>query len=246
MGSRKDTKHVTIQSPGHENSLLSPHASEVPPVLDIYRRLYAAFGPQHWWPAASPFEVIVGAVLTQNTAWKNVERAIRHLRENGALTLEALYRIPEKNLARLIRSSGYFNLKAQRLKAVVTFIFQSYDGKLEKMFSKDRTSLRKELLSIKGLGPETVDSILLYAGALPIFVVDAYTRRIFSRHQLIEAGASYQAVQEYFMSQLPHKTQLFNEYHALIVKAAKDFCKKKPNCSKCPLNTLPGFELYRT
>ncbi len=217
--------------------------SETAIVLEIYDRLYAAFGPQNWWPADSPFEVIVGAVLTQNTAWTNVEKAIARLRENELLDTEAMMQVPEERLAELIRSSGYYRLKAQRLKAVLRFIFQSYNGRLDQMFKTEGSVLRQKLLSIKGLGPETVDSILLYAGAFPFFVVDAYTRRIFSRHEMINEKQSYHEIQNYFMTGLSNKTRLFNEYHALIVRTAKSYCHKiLPDCVSCPLGTLPGFE----
>jgi len=188
--------------------------------------------------------MIVGAVLTQNTAWMNVEKAIARLKARQVLTLEALRRLPEKELAQLIRPSGYFNVKARRLKAVVAFIYESHGGDLDRMFSADGAQLRKTLLSVKGLGPETVDSILLYAGGLPFFVVDAYTRRIFERHRLIDEKRSYPEIQNDFMSRLPHEADLFNEYHALLVKTAKIYCKKNPECSRCPLNTLPGFAPY--
>ncbi len=216
-------------------------ADDVSVLSDIYQRLYADFGPQQWWPAETPIEMIVGAVLTQNTAWTNVEKAILVLKRQEVLTLPALRRIPEKALAHLIRPSGYFNVKSRRLKAVVSFIFEAYGGHLDRMFSADPADLRTALLDVKGLGPETVDSILLYAGGFPFFVVDAYTRRILLRHQLIEEKWSYHEIQKEFMDHLPEDATLFNEYHALIVKTAKVYCKKNPDCLRCPLNTLPGF-----
>jgi len=214
------------------------------PLLEIYSRLHTAFAPQHWWPAQTPFEMIVGAVLTQNTAWTNVEKAIARLRENALLNIEAMAQVPEENLAELIRSSGYYRLKARRLKAVLHFVYQSYNGQLNQMFKTEGSVLRKELLSVKGLGPETVDSILLYAGELPFFVVDAYTRRIFSRHKIIDEKQDYHEIQNYFMTGLANDPKLFNEYHALIVHTAKYYCHKKmPDCVHCPLLTLPGFEI---
>ncbi len=211
--------------------------------LAIFDRLHAHFGPQHWWPADSPFEVIVGAVLTQNTAWRNVEKAIVRLKENSVLNISAMMKIPEAQLAALIRSSGFYRLKAQRLKAVLQFIFQTYAGQLHEMFKTEGKVLRKKLLFIKGLGPETVDAILLYAGEMPFFVVDAYTRRIFSRHGILDEKQHYQQIQDYFMKNLENETKLFNEYHALIVQTAKSYCHKKmPNCASCPLGRLPGFE----
>jgi len=211
--------------------------SESSGIREIYKRLSKHFGPQFWWPADSPFEVIIGAILTQNTAWTNVEKAIEKLRENQLLSLEALHNFPENKLAPLIRSSGYFNQKTRRLKEMTRFIFQNYGGSMERMFSEDPKLLREALLSVKGLGPETVDSILLYAGGIPSFVVDAYTRRIFSRHQLIEEKGHYALIQKSFMEALPEDVQIFNEYHALIVKVAKLHCKKEPDCSGCPLRS---------
>lgn len=218
-------------------------ASETSSLLEIYTRLYRVLGPQHWWPGDSPFEVIVGAVLTQNTTWNNVEKAIARLRENDLLNIEAMTQLPEEKLALLIRSSGFYRLKAKRLKAVLQFIIQTYDGQLEEMFKTEGKILRSELLSIKGLGPETVDSILLYAGERPFFVVDAYTRRIFSRHEIINEKQGYHEIQDYFMKNLVNETELFNEYHALIVMTAKRYChKKKPNCESCPLGTLEHLQ----
>jgi endonuclease-3 related protein len=207
-------------------------------LVDIYDRLFSAFGPQHWWPAESRFEMIVGAILTQNTAWKNVEKALLSLKSNTVLNPVALRKIPQSELAVLIRSSGFFNVKALRLKAFIAFLFDEYDGSLDKMFSESGDRLREKLLAIKGLGKETVDSILLYAGQYPYFVVDAYTRRIFSRHNLLDPKSPYQIVQHFFMEHLPVDVRLYNEYHALIVKLAKQFCKKEPECIKCPLNYL--------
>ncbi|MFQ5596721.1 MAG: endonuclease III domain-containing protein [Nitrospiria bacterium] len=225
------------------------HAQENPTpestiVLDIYRRLYEALRPQGWWPAETRFEVMVGVVLTQNTAWSNVEKAIGVLRRRDLLDLEAVRVTPEKVLARHIRSSGYFNRKAQRLKALVDFIVRTYGGALDRMFSQKGEHLRKALLAVKGLGPESVDSILLYAGDMPFFVVDTYTRRVFSRHGLVDAAASYGQVQGYFMNRLPRDPALFQEYHALIVKTAKQFCRKEAACTQCPLGNLPGLSPY--
>lgn len=214
---------------------------QAPAVLEVYHQLSKHFGPQHWWPAETPFEVIIGAVLTQNTAWTNVEKAIHRLRSAGLLSPEALRDVPDEKLAELIHSSGFFNLKTRRLKAVTDFIFREYGGSLEHMFSEPGVRLREKLLSVKGLGPETVDSILLYACEMPFFVIDAYTRRIFSRHQWLDPEARYETLQHYFMSQQRHDTQTFNEYHALIVKTAKIYCKKQPECSECPLRTFPVF-----
>ena len=205
---------------------------------DIYQKLYKAFGPQHWWPGQSPFEVIIGAILTQNTAWINVEKAIKNLKGNKLLSPKALRDVPIKKLARLIRPAGYYNQKAKKIKNFIQFLFENYDGSIKKMFDKDFLILRSQLLDVNGIGLETADSILLYAGNKPIFVVDAYTRRILSRHHLIEPDATYSEIQNYFMDNLENNTQFFNEYHALLVNLGKDICKTKPNCHRCPLARL--------
>ena len=205
---------------------------------EIYQRLFSHFGPQHWWPAESHFEMIVGAILTQNTSWKNVEKALRPLKARHLLTPFALHEISEEELGCLIRPCGFFNIKARRLKAMAHFIVTQYGGSLERMFSEKTDLLRKQLLGIKGVGPETADSILLYAGGVPVFVVDAYTYRVFSRHGLISEEATYSEIQDYFMRQLPPDTQLYNEYHALIVNTGKFFCKAIPDCAHCPLGDL--------
>lgn len=202
---------------------------------NFYRFLYMRFGAQNWWPAKTPFEVIVGAILTQNTNWTNVERAITNLRRAKLLSPRKLHTVNIKRLSRLIRPAGYFNVKAKRLKNFTEFLFSRYGGSLIRMFNTDPWSLRAELLQITGIGPETADSILLYAGEKPIFVVDAYTRRFLLRHNLIDADASYSQVQDIFLDNLQSDVALFKEFHALIVRLAKDFCKSKPNCQACPL-----------
>ena len=203
---------------------------------DIYRKLYRSFGPQSWWPGDTPFEVIVGAILTQNTNWQNVAKAIDNLKKAKVLTPQKLHSLPLDKLARLIRPSGYFNIKAKRLKSFLDFLFKNHQGKLEKMFSLPLDELRKDILAVKGIGPETADSILLYAGGLPVFVVDAYTKRIFSRKKLFPEDTDYHQVQKIFMENLKKDVQLFNEYHALLVRLGKDFCKKtKPKCEICPI-----------
>jgi len=202
----------------------------------IYKKLYSHFGPQAWWPGDTQAEVIVGAILTQNTNWQNVSKAIANLKSAQALTLKRLYRLPQEKLARLIRPSGYYNIKAKRLKCFITFLFKRYGGNLSRMFSGRLEALRQEILSVKGIGPETADSILLYAGGLPIFVVDAYTKRIFSRHKIITEDLDYSQVQRIFMRSLKKDVKLYNEYHALIVRLGKDMCKKNnPRCQICPL-----------
>lgn len=204
----------------------------------IYTALFNHFGPQKWWPADSPFEVMVGAVLTQNTNWANVSRAINTLKKENILSPTLLQEIPLEVLAEKIQPSGYYNLKAKRLKNLLALIrkeCEQFDN-LESFLSQDRDVLREKLLTVKGIGPETADSILLYAAEKPIFVVDAYTHRILSRHGLIGEESSYQEIQEFFMDNLPEETSLFNEYHALIVQLGKKFCKKnRPLCRECPL-----------
>jgi endonuclease-3 related protein len=202
---------------------------------EIHDTLYAAFGPQDWWPADSPFEVAVGAVLTQNTAWTNVERAIANLRGAGLLDPATLHHAPDDQLTTHIRPAGYFNIKAQRLKALCQFLQETAGGDLDRLSGYPTEDLRGRLLRVKGVGEETADSILLYALDRPVFVVDAYTRRIFERLGLLEAGLSYSAIQERFQAELPRDRALFNEYHALIVALGKDYCKPKPRCGTCPL-----------
>ena len=207
-------------------------------LLGIYQQLFKALGPQHWWPADSPFEVIIGAILTQNTSWNNVERAIQNLKEKKLLDPLKLYDVREGRLARVIKPSGFFNIKAKRVKHFMQFFFECFHGSLEKMFAEDMLSLRERLLKVNGLGPETADSILLYAGGKPVFVVDAYTKRIFSRHKLVPEEAVYDQIQKLFMNNLDHDVKMFNEYHALLVYVGKHFCKSKPRCDQCPMNGI--------
>ncbi len=202
----------------------------------IYQKLYSLFGSQHWWPADTRFEVIIGAILTQNTNWLNVEKAIANLKKHKLLQPHKLYKLSHKRLASLIRSAGYYNIKAKRLKSFLKFFMKYYNGNVKKMSGIDIPSLRQQLLSVKGIGPETADSILLYALDMPIFVVDAYTKRILSRHRFIGEGAGYDEIQNLFMQNLKSGVKLFNEYHALLVKLGKEFClKNKPRCKICPL-----------
>ncbi len=205
-------------------------------LLDIYSRLESHFGPQHWWPADTPFEVIVGAILTQNTSWKNVERAIANLKKEGVLTPEGIYRIPVERLETLLVPSGFYKIKTKRLKHFIDFLFKKCDGDLDKLLSLDTDLLRNELLGIKGIGKETADSIILYAANKPAFVVDAYTRRVFERFGMLEKDAEYDEIKRLFEEQLPRDTEIYNEFHALIVVLAKDICKKRPVCEKCPLD----------
>jgi len=204
-------------------------------VINIYQTLYKSFGPQHWWPGETPFEVVVGAVLTQNTAWRNVEKAIENLKKAGSLSLDKFYKIPVKKLAKLIRPAGYFNVKASRLKALASWLKSICGGRLTHLEKIKKDKLRSLLLDVYGVGPETADSILLYALNKKSFVIDAYTRRIFSRHGFISGSESYDTIKKFFEQILPKSEKIYNEFHALIVKLGKDYCRKKPLCSICPL-----------
>ncbi len=205
-------------------------------LMAVYRALRHAYGPQHWWPGDTPFEVMVGAVLTQNTAWVNVEKAIANLKRERVLTPARLFRLPPRKLASLIRPSGYYNVKAGRLRRLLEFILSHNAGSLKKMFAAEPSLLRRNLLGVHGIGPETADAILLYAGGKPFFVIDAYTRRIFSRHGFIGPDADYDETQRLFTNNLSRSVRLYNEYHALIVRVGKEHCKKKkPLCLECPL-----------
>ena len=205
----------------------------------IYTKLYDHFGPQYWWPGDTPFEIMIGAVLTQNTNWNNVSRAIDNLNNYNLLSFEALETLPVEVLAEHIRPSGYFNQKAIRLKNLLRLIRETHDGNLDSFFSESTMDLREKLLSVKGIGPETADCIVLYAARKPIFVVDAYTFRILSRHNLADDGIDYHELQSLFMDSLAEDVALFNEYHALLVKLGKEFCKKsKPLCASCPLENF--------
>jgi endonuclease-3 related protein len=211
-------------------------------VLEIYKIFLTHFGPQGWWPGDSPFEIMIGAVLTQNTNWTNVNKAIGDLKKENLLSFVKLHDLPVEVLAEKIRPAGYFNLKAARLKNLLHFIAQEYNGSPEDMFAMDMHILREELLTVKGIGPETADSILLYAANKPVFVVDSYTHRIFARHNIVAEEDGYYEIQEFLTLSLPEDIALFNEYHALIVRTGKEFCKKsKPLCSQCPLGGFDGF-----
>ena len=206
---------------------------------DIYRSLNKAFGPQHWWPGDTPFEIAVGAILTQNTNWGNVEKAIQNLKSRDALSVKVIHEIPVNELAELIRPAGYFNIKAQRLKSFINFLMMEYHGSMKKMKSGEVQLLRMQLLAVNGIGPETADSILLYALEKPVFVIDAYTKRVLSRHCILDDGRSYDEFQALFHAILKKDEKLFNEYHALFVKLGKTFCRKsKPLCDTCPLSTF--------
>jgi len=208
-------------------------------LTEIYRLLYDAFGPQHWWPGETRLEIITGAILTQNTSWANVEKAITNLKSANCLTPKKLHHVDTAQLAQLIRPAGYYNIKANRLKNFIDWLFDNYDGELTNLESIDTDQLRAELLAIKGVGRETADSILLYAFDRPVFVVDAYTARVVFRHGLIGPDADYEQLRELFESSLPQDIQLFNEYHALLVRVGKEFCRPKARCTGCPLEKLP-------
>ena len=208
-------------------------------LMRYFAAMSEVLGPMHWWPAKTPFEVIVGAILTQNTAWTNVERAVANLRSAQLLTPEAILGARMSRLAALVRPSGYFRQKAKKLKSFVRFLQREYGGSLKRMFDTPSGILRGKLLSVHGIGPETADSILLYAGNHPVFVVDAYTHRIFSRHGITNGKPQYENVRELFESALPRDSQLLNEFHALIVNTGKNWCRKnEPLCAECPLGPL--------
>jgi endonuclease-3 related protein len=205
-------------------------------LYQYYGALFQAHGPQEWWPGRTRFEVIVGAILTQNTSWTNVEQAIAALRRERLLTPAAMKKVSVERLAELIRSSGYFRQKARKLKEFLGFLRERHQGSLNQMFATPTTELREQLLGVHGIGPETADSILLYAGGHKVFVVDAYTRRILERHGLIHTKASYEEIRALFERSLPTDPALFNEYHALIVHTGKHYCQKRqPDCELCPL-----------
>ncbi len=204
---------------------------------NVYAKLLEEYGPQHWWPAREPFEVIVGAILTQSTAWTNVEKAIASLRKADKLSAKALRKLSEKELAALIHPCGYYNVKARRLKAFVDWLGENYHDDLDRLFSGDAADLRKNLLNIYGIGEETADSIMLYAGNQPVFVIDAYTRRIIDRLGLAPSNKSYSGYQELFTGNLEADAAVCNEYHALMVKHAKEVCRKRPVCRRCCLNS---------
>jgi len=207
-------------------------------LLEIYDRLMAYYGPQYWWPAQEPFEVMVGAILTQSAAWVNVEKAITRMKAAGVLSPGAIRAIGESELARLIYPSGYYNAKARKLKAFAVWLGESYADDLYKLFGNEVSRLRRQLLDVYGIGPETADSIILYAAEKPVFVIDAYTRRIIDRVGLAPAGKGYGSYQSLFMDNLPADVRLFNEYHALLVYLAKNACRKRPLCRQCCLSSI--------
>lgn len=206
---------------------------------EIYQKLYARFGPQDWWPGETRFEVMIGAILTQNTNWTNVEKAIGNLKKASLLNPLAFKEVSVYRLASLIKPSGYYNIKAKRLKNFINFLFKEYDGNLGKMSQVPLEVLRPKILAVNGIGEETADSILLYALDKPTFVIDSYTKRFLSRHRIVESKAQYSTIQKMFLRSLPLDVKMFNEYHALIVRLGKEYCRTRALCSQCPLNQLP-------
>ena len=214
-------------------------------LLSLYFLQDAHFGKLHWWPGDSPLEIIVGAILTQNTSWKNVEAAIINLKAAKILTAAKLYHADERLLETLIVPSGYYRQKTKKIKAFLTYLYKKHGGNINKMLATPLVQLREELLVIWGIGKETADSIILYAAEKPLFVVDAYTTRILSRHGFCKPDASYDAVQKLFLSHLEPSVELFKQYHALIVNTGKTFCKTTPLCEACPLQGLNDNPLLR-
>lgn len=207
--------------------------------MEIYRRLGAAYGDQRWWPGETPFEVAVGAILTQNTAWPNVEKAIANLKEAGLLDPAKLAALPAPAVAPLIKPAGYYNVKAERLRQFLDFLFEEYGGDVAAMAQEALVTIRPKLLAVRGVGPETADSILLYACGLPTFVVDAYTYRVLRRHGLTDDAATYDELKELFESNLEADVRLYNEYHALLVRVGRERCRRRePLCEGCPLEGL--------
>ena len=209
-------------------------------IRKFYKELHKKFGPQGWWPAESALECILGAILTQNTSWKNVVKALDNLKRENLISVEDLNLIRTEELAELIRPSGYYNQKAVKIKNFISFLVGEFAGSLDRMFALGTDVLREKLLSLKGIGPETADSILLYAGAMPVFVVDAYTWRVLTRHGLMSEQTSYGEIQELFTDSLQEDAGVFNEYHALLVRLGKERCRKRePLCAGCPLEYDP-------
>jgi len=208
-------------------------------LLLIFDRLLQHFGPRNWWPAETPFEVIVGAILTQQVAWRNVVTAIDQMKRRGCLSPQGILTLPEDTLWELIRPTRYYRQKADRLRAFCRMLCRDFDGDLDRLFALDIKALRTRLLSLPGIGEETADSIILYAGGKPIFVIDAYTQRIFRRLGLIERPMPYRKLQGLLMARLPRDTALYNEYHALLDALGHHLCRKQnPSCRSCPLDDL--------
>ena len=206
--------------------------------LKIFQKLLRKYGPRKWWPAKTRFEVIAGAVLTQNVTWKNAKKAVDNLKKAGLLSPRAMACAKHKEVAKRIISSRYYNQKAKKLKEFSLFLMNKYSGSLNKLFNKKMEDLREELLKIKGIGKETADCILLYAGKMPSFVSDAYTKRFLDRYGLLKGMKTYDEIRDFFMQNLPEDVYLYNEYHALIVHHSHAVCQSKPNCQNCPVRTI--------
>jgi endonuclease-3 related protein len=217
-------------------------------LLEIYDALRNTFGHRNWWPAEGPFEVIVGAILTQNVSWNNASKAIGNLKVAGMLDPVALYKSSPGDIAPLIKPSRFYNVKAMKIKNFIDFFFKEYGGDLLAMSKEDPATLRKKLLAVKGLGKETADAIMLYACQMPVFVVDAYTKRILLRRGLLEGDPSYDEVQRYFMENLPKDEALFNDFHAQLDHLGNSVCKSTPRCEACPIVCVNGLtcEFHRT
>jgi endonuclease III related protein len=213
--------------------------SKTPALLtEMYQAMLAHFGRRNWWPGETALEMCVGAILTQNTNWGNVEKAIARLKAAGALTPGAIAAMPADRLGELIRPAGYYNITARRLKNLIDWMVRDYGGDVQRMTAVPMTAMREQLLAVNGIGPETADSILLYALDKPIFVIDAYTRRVFARLDLTSPQAGYTELQEYFTQRLPRKIALYNDYHAQVVALGNRYCRAKPACELCPLKPL--------
>lgn len=237
-GSRSVNAQCGRRSAGRAGYLRPVKRPGRPSLRQVYDLLWARLGKSDWWPAETPFEVCLGAILTQNTAWTNVERVLVTLRARGLLSHRALVRLRRPTLERLLRPSGTFQVKARRLRAFLEFLEGSYGGDAGRLAAEDPSRLRAALLAVHGIGPETADCIVLYAAGLPSFVVDAYTRRVFGRLGILRGGESYDQVQGLFHAGLPREPALFNEYHALIVRLAKEWCRARPLCASCPLDAV--------
>lgn len=205
-------------------------------LIEIYKKLLNHFSKQNWWPAETEFEVIIGAILTQASAWKNVEIAIKNLKSEKILNPEGIKNIHQNKLKKLIRSVVYYNTKSKKLKEFINFLYKNYNGNLNPLLNQPKYKLRNELLSIWGIGHETADSIILYAANKPSFVVDAYTRRIFSRLGFVNDGINYENLKKFFESNLPEDLEIYKEFHALIVELGKNYCRRKPICDECPIS----------
>jgi endonuclease III related protein len=240
---RDPERRSPIRCNASQNAAAEPGAP-APALRHAYRLMFARFGHQHWWPGETPFEVCVGAILTQNTSWTNVERAIANLKSAGVLAAGKLFALSERELAQLIRPAGYFNVKARRLRSFLRVLVEECGGELPRLFAGDTAAVRERLLAIHGIGPETADSLLLYAGGHHSFVVDAYTKRIFSRHGWCRGDADYAELKllcESALNETPVRQRLdyWQDYHAQLVMMGKHFCRtREPRCAECPLRPL--------